>query len=1329
MSLFIHQSNMLERLADILARNIAAEPPGPFEKETFLVLSKGMERWLSLELAGRLGVWAGGEFLFPNRLVHRLLEALVPEEERPDTSLFEKEFLTWRIMRLLPDLMGGDIFSPVAAYLRSGKDAGKTTSTGKESPPGGNPDGTGGKEDQWDGAVDPPESPGGQDRWNITVDPFESQAGKGRPGTAADHAESGGKKNRRHGRAGQAESPGGKKQGNAASDPPEETELNGGRDAAGVRLYQLACRLADAFDQYAVYRPDLLENWWKGAERDDWQARLWRSLVDDADGGCGRAELHGELLSRLADPAVESVAPLPRRLSVFGISTLPPGYITLLSELASHLPVHIYFLNPSSVFWVDSLSRKEVSRLVVKEGGAGARHNSPYGVRPDDAAEGDAAAREPIETEEANQSTSDYPGITAFGVAGEKSPTAEPDLHFDQGNPLLGSFGREGRDFLSLLVGLDSGAGEELFEDPGEEDMLHAVRKDILESVERGSRAGTRAEKPDPSRETGPPAGSGELPDRPEASSAAGGAAGTPDSQGGASPAAGGSDEAPHRLVVSDDDRSIRIHVCHGPAREIEVLHDRLLDMFDADASLTPRDIVVMAPDIEEYAPHVEAVFSAGRAEGVNIPFSIADRGESAGDRVFDGFFALLDLAGGRFGAAGVLGALEIGPVREKAGFNDMEMELVRHWIVSLRIRWGVDARHRESLGLPGYAENTWRAGLDRLLLGYVFPAGGDKPELFRGILPFGDVEGDSAVTAGKLAAFIGKLSGRAGKLAAPSDAAAWRDLLTGIVDDFIAENDETTSSMQALRRVVSGIASRASKAGFDALLDKNMVRAFLDDELGARYSSSGFLSGRVTFCSMLPMRSIPFDVVCLLGMSDTVFPRTDRRPGFNRLAEKPRPGDRSRRDDDRYQFLEAILSARKRLYISYTGRSIRDNSEFPPSPVVDELKDYIARGFTCASGDILSHIETVHPLQPFDASYFDRSDPALFSYSKSHCLPAAAATDESAARFLQAPLPAPAAGTGEPAEVDAARFIRFFENPAAAFLRDRLGVFFPRKEPEIRESEPFAVEGLDQYLLDDELLDARLEGIDPFGMFDQVRAGGGLPHGFQGETAFRKHAALCIRIADSISLYDRSERLGKVSVASRAGGILFTGEVNDLRRLSGAGELLRIGIRPALLKGKDWLRAWIIHLLLNDPVVLSTIEGGANGVTSYLAGWKNSSASLDLRRFPPVGDPEPILDVLVKYFQEGKLRPLPFFPKASFEFAAGVGEDPSLAGESKLRSGRKRAWTAWEDSFGSAPSESEDRSFAACFRGCEPLDAEFESIAWAVFGPILDCAVAVKDM
>jgi exodeoxyribonuclease V gamma subunit len=155
------------------------------------------------------------------------------------------------------------------------------------------------------------------------------------------------------------------------------------------------------------------------------------------------------------------------------------------------------------------------------------------------------------------------------------------------------------------------------------------------------------------------------------------------------------------------------------------------------------------------------------------------------------------------------------------------------------------------------------------------------------------------------------------------------------------------------------------------------VVKSCLENLLEHVNFGHGFISSGVTFCAMLPMRSIPFKVVCLVGMNMDAFPRESKILGFDLMAKNPRIGDRSRRNDDKYLFLEALISARNKLYISYVGQSIRDNTRISPSVLVSELIDYIKEGFGLSEDEIV----TFHRLQAFSSEYFN-TDSKLFSYS-----------------------------------------------------------------------------------------------------------------------------------------------------------------------------------------------------------------------------------------------------------------------------------------------------------------------------------------------------------
>ena len=284
-------------------------------------------------------------------------------------------------------------------------------------------------------------------------------------------------------------------------------------------------------------------------------------------------------------------------------------------------------------------------------------------------------------------------------------------------------------------------------------------------------------------------------------------------------------------------------------------------------------------------------------------------------------------------------------------------------------------------------------------------------------------------------------------------------------------------------------------------------------DALRARLDVPGraFLSGGVTFCAMVPMRSLPFEVVCMIGMNDRAFPRVRRRDGFDLIADDFRKGDRSRRDDDRYLFLESILNARRCLYVSYTGRHIREDTVIPPSVLVSELLDYIAG----ADAAMRERLVTAHPLQAFSRRYFAATT-RLFSYSQTLARAAAVAGRGSREPGLSS-RGAAVARCRRVRTVDLDTFIRFFRNPAKHLFEQRLKVRLETPEEEIEAREPFQLGGLTLFDLKQRLLDLKLRDVPHDGLAI-ARAGGDLPHGGMGEALYAAEAEIVGRVARTLA-------------------------------------------------------------------------------------------------------------------------------------------------------------------------------------------------------------------
>lgn len=633
-------------------------------------------------------------------------------------------------------------------------------------------------------------------------------------------------------------------------------------------LYNLCGRLADVFDQYLVYRPDWIFAWEEGVE-DHWQARLWRA-ISAGQAGEHRARLLMDLRQAAASGA-EPLGELPQRIHLFGLTSLAPTYLEVLTSIADRCEVHVYLLNPSREYWADIADERSQARRRAR-----------------------------------------------WRRQGEDDISNLLDL----GNPLLASLGHAGQEFLDQLLELNP-LDEDAFEPAGRGDLLAHLQDDILE-----------------------------LHDARVAADAA-------------------------KIELDAVDDSLVVHSCHSALREIQVLHDRLLDWFDRHPDLAPRDVIVMAPDIDQYAPYIDAVF--GAADN-HIPWSIADRRIGADQPLLDALNELLRLPLERVTASWMLSLLEIPPVAARFALDQTGLDRLRTWVAESGIRWGLDAADRSAAGLPLENAHSWDFGLARLFLGYAMPTDTD---LFGGVAPYADVEGGEAVFLGALQDFLQRVELWRGRLKKPCGPAEWQTRINRLLEDFLLPDGDEEDAAQQVRLVMDGLRTQAEAAGFGAELELDTIRSHLQLQLQETTGARRFLTGRVTFCNMVPMRGIPFRVVCLLGMNDGQFPRVQHPLGFDLIARQPRRGDRSRRRDDRYLFLEALLSARQTLYISYQGRNIRDNSPRQPSVVVEELLDYAGRAYRMAGVEFLArHLCTDHPLQPFSPRYFDGRSGRLFSYA-----------------------------------------------------------------------------------------------------------------------------------------------------------------------------------------------------------------------------------------------------------------------------------------------------------------------------------------------------------
>ncbi len=1039
--MFVYRSNRMEHLVAALAQVVQRPLREPLQPEWIAVPSAGMERWLSMQLAQRLGVWANPSFPFPRKLIESAFAAVLGDAQA-SSEAYDPACLLFSVASLLRERAQDPRFAAVASYVND--------------------------------------------------------------------------------------------------------------DPNGRRRLQLAQRVADLFDQYSTYRPELLLGW-QSAPADDWQAQLLRDLVERHGAGhiAARAAAFVQELAAGAGP----VAGLPERVSLFGASTLPPLYVDLLGALSRRIEVHLFLLSPSREYYADARSAREIDAQLRRSG------------------------RERSEQLEA--------------------------LHLAELHPLLASLGRHGRELQEVLEtrgGYREAAGD-LYEDPGQGTLLHALQSDMLQLLNR------------------------------EAESA---------------------DAAP-RLLLDPNDASVAIHACHGPMREVEVLHDQLSALLQ-DPQIEPHDIIVMTPDIEAYAPVIDAVFSQTQGRPA-IPFRLADRGALSTQAVAGALDALLDLLEGRLGSSRVLDVLGLPLVRERFEISADEVETLRQWVADSGIRWGADAAHRAQVEQPEHDANTWRFGLERLVLGYVMPR--DDDALFLGRAP-AKLAASEAQLLGRFLELCDTLFALRAELQTPCSVQHWQERIDRLLAALIVARADTAGEHKLVRRALHTLAQHASTSGFTEPIDIHSLRQQLARTLDARLPAHGFLSGGVTFCQLVPMRSIPFKVVCLLGMNDGSFPATDVAPSFDEMAKRPRVGDRCRRDDDRQLFLEALLSARERLLISYVGQSVHDGKALSPSVLVSELIDHITRSFQLPGEDTAAgfrqratrmheRLLLRHPLQAFSPRYFGTDpDPRLFSYARGHCDGAARllAQRQPRAEFWPRGAPAPSALP----ELRLSQLEAGLVHPLKMFARERLGLVLGDDIEQLPDREPLSLDNLERWQLGTELIERlRADGVISHA-WPAFAARGTLPPGTLGVLEFRDVAATAAELVTSFWEHAQGQASMPLDFELPLGGVRLVGTLSQLwSRAAVYLQYSRLGTRHEL-------RCWVRHLVLQ---CLRKERGGAQlPARSVLVGRAPGDGAAGAIAWGPIDDdPRAVLESLIEVFLLARTGPVPLLEHASRAFGEAIAK------------------------------------------------------------------------
>jgi exodeoxyribonuclease V gamma subunit len=751
-------------------------------------------------------------------------------------------------------------------------------------------------------------------------------------------------------------------------------------------------------------------------------------------------------------------------------------------------------------------------------------------------------------------------------------------------------------------------------------------------------------------------------------------------------PAVPSEDDA--RPALDEHDRSVQIHACHGRARQVEVLRDAILHLLDEDPTLEPRDVIVMCPDIETFAPLIQATFGAGEVfedddeldalpEDVRPPdlrVRLADRSIRQTNPVLGVVARLLDLVDERLTASQVLDLADQEPVRRRFELDDDDLARIEDWVAASGIRWGLDAQHRAPFKLDALAAGTWRAGVDRLLVGVTMTE--DEQRLFHDVLPLDDVDSGAIDVAGRFAELVDRLQISLDALSEPKTIDAWAAAIAGAADALTATGERDAWQRAELDRLLGDVADEAAggtSAGATRLVPAE-VRALLADRLKGRPTRANFRTGHLTICTLMPMRSVPHRVVCLLGMDDGVFPRKSPRDGDNLMLADPRVGDRDARTEDRQLLLDALLAATDQLIVTYTGNDERTNLVRPPAVPIGELLDVVDRTVRTDEGRPRDRVEIRHPLQPFDPKNFTVGELVperawSFDPVTLHGAQALTADRAPASPFLAGPLP-----PQDKALVELEDLVRFAAHPVRAFLRQRLGISVGDYADEVADTLPVELDALERWGVGQRLLDGVLAGAEIEACVAAEIARGTLPPGRLAIPVIDRIRPVVAHIAAAAN--------AELEAGAEPASVDVKVALADGRSLSGTvagvyGDVLRsvtysrVNARHRLAAYVRWLALTAAHP--DRPFAAAAVGQAQRGAPD--------SATITIARIPPLADDAATrarlareqLETLVDLYDRGMREPLPLacMTSAAYAIAARAGADAGKA----ARSAWESAW------------------------------------------------------
>lgn len=748
------------------------------------------------------------------------------------------------------------------------------------------------------------------------------------------------------------------------------------------------------------------------------------------------------------------------------------------------------------------------------------------------------------------------------------------------------------------------------------------------------------------------------------------------------------------RAILRGADESVQVHFSHGPDRQVEVLREVLTATLAAEPGVEPRDVVVLTPSPDLFAPLISAAFAVPDHPAHRFRVQLADRSISQVNPLAGLLLDLLRLPDSRAEASSVLELALRPAVAHKFGFGADRRDRLVELVEASGVRWGLSARHRERFGLAGFEQNTWFAGLQRMLLGVAL----DESELVtaKTVLPLDDVESTDVELIGALTELIGRIVRIVDGFADPASVPDWVERCQAAITSVARPS---AADEWQLADLWAGLARIGATAGTAPVGRLDFCRV-VEHEFTNTRARATFGNGSLIVAGLESLRHVPHPVVVLLGWDAEHYPRNAPRDGDDLLRRHPQPTDPDPSAVDRQLLLDAVQAARSRLILICRARSEATNEQVPLAAPVLELLSRLDPA-VCVQ----------HPLQPYDPAYFgaDPSRDRLVS-ADPHAYRAAVAGQEHTVaaprgRYQLDQLPILSLDQG----VSLDELTGFFAHPARTLLKVRAGLSLGERTSTGDEL-PIEADHLTRWQVGNRVLQRLRDGYPAETVERAEWLRGDVPPFELGSRDLRSvldqaRATVAVLPADL-----GEPTLHEIALSIPAGGapVQLSGRVvshgNDV-----------VGVEFGALVPKHRLVAWLRLLCL------AAAEPGP---------WRARVIGKGRRAAYQAPPPEVAVELLGRYlqlYQLGLSRPLPALPRLNAQWAGYLasGRDPHEV----LPSAFRQSWDydsdpAWHAFFSFDSVLELERDVVV--PGADPAERALQgALADAIWTPILAAEVA----